>query len=250
MSIFTQEEILISQDFLAKFKSEVEIIEKLLNVHASFIQATSGITKDNEYPGWTILLLLSQTVPLMNNASDLLIKGYLRSSEIFIRVVSEAVILSAYFCEWPEHEITYRTVNYRDFFRVHKIDDMLKKIEKEGKVFISNKQEAKQVKWHQVIFDNLFKESSKFLHNNPNVIFDLSKRQVQVLQANDMIIGPQPYSDDINRMAVRRVLNSILFSIVVLGVSLKIVPDEDEKNIMQEAQRIIEELNDHPKENK
>ena len=192
MSIFDKEETSISDLINKEFSKEIKIIHDLLEVHISFIQATSGITKDNEYPEWTILLLLSQTVPLMNNANDLLTKGYIRSSEILIRVVSEAVILSAYFCEWPEHEVTYRTVNYRDFFRVHKIDDMLKKIEREGKVFISNKQEAKQVKWHKVVFDNLFKESSKFLHNNPNVIFDLSKRQVQVLQANDMIIGPQP----------------------------------------------------------
>jgi hypothetical protein len=244
IGIYSEEEKIIKDTFLQKFEEEVEVFNKLLKVYESFLQATSGKVKDNEYPNWTILILLSQTLPLMNNGLELLTTGYLRSSEIMIRVASEAMILSAYFKEFPETEVEYRTTNYRDFFRNHKIDDMLKKMEQEGKVFISNKEKAKQVQWSKIVFLNLFKESSRFLHNNPDLLYDLTVDNVgNAPEKGALIMGPQLYSDDSLSMGLRRLFNALLFSLVVLGVSLNISPDEKEKAVMDESGEITEKLN-------
>ena len=244
MGIFSNEEKTVLSAFKTKFQNEETLFNQLLEVYASFLKATSGKVKDNEYPNWTLLILLSQALPLMDNAFYLLSCGYIRSSEIMIRVVAEAVILSAYFKEFPDTEIEYRTNNYRDFFKNHKIEDMLKRVEKDGKVFISDKQKAKQVKWHKIVFLNLFKESSRFLHNNPDVIYGITKNNIRVSKNNhELIMGPQLYSDDILRMGLRRLFNTLLFSLVVLGVSLNIYPDDKEKNIMEQSQKMIEELN-------
>ncbi len=136
----------------------------------------------------------------MDNAFYLVSCGYIRSSEIMIRVVAEAVILSAYFKEFPDAEIEYRTTNYRDFFRNHKIEDMLKRVEIDGKIFISDKQKAKHVKWHKIVFLNLYKESSHFLHNNPSIIYDITKYNIRASQNNhELIMGPQLCSDDIKK---------------------------------------------------
>jgi len=196
MGIFEEEEKHITNSFNTKFKRELGVYDQLLTVYSSFLQATSGKIKDNDFPNWTILILLSQTLPLMDNGIKLLKEGYLRSSEILIRVASEAIILSTYFKEFPETEVEYRTINYRDFFHKHNIDDMLKKVEKEGKVFISNKAEAKKIKWSKIVFTNTFKEASRFVHNNPNVIYDLTKNNSDP-NSGDLIMGPQLYSDDI-----------------------------------------------------
>ena len=97
MGIFDKEEKTILSAFKTKFQNEEILFNQLLEVYTSFLQATSGKVKDNEYPNWTLLILLSQTLTLMDNSFYLLSSGYIRSSEIMIRVVAEAVILSAYF---------------------------------------------------------------------------------------------------------------------------------------------------------
>lgn len=244
MGIFEEEERLVLDTMSNKFKKEIELYSKLLKVFASFLQVTSGNIKDNNFPNWTIMLLLSQTLPLMNNALYLLSRGYIRSSEIMIRVVAEAVILSAYFKEFPEAEIDYRAMSYQDFFHKHRIEKMLKKVEREGKIFISNKEKAKQINWNKIVFLNLYKESSRFIHNNSDLIYDITKNNFNTqVQDQELIMGPQAYSDDIFKMGLRRIFNSLLFSLVVLGVSLNIIPDEKEKEIMNNSQDVIEKLN-------
>jgi len=244
VGIFEDIEIDIRKAFLNKYPTQVETASKLLEVYESFVKATSGIVKDNDYPKWTILILLSQTLPLMNNALDMLSRGYLRSSEMFIRIASEGMILAAYFTEFPDAEIEFRSTNYRDFFHNHKVENMLKRVEKEGKLLISNKEAAKQVKWHKVVFASLYEESSRFVHHNLDLIYDITLDQVNSDKDKaNLIIGPQLYTDDVLSMGLRRILNATLFSLVVLGVALNIYPDPSEKEVMEEAQRVIEELN-------
>ncbi|MBU4274969.1 hypothetical protein KKE19_04125 [Patescibacteria group bacterium] len=242
IGIFNREEVVIENSFLTKFKSEINCFNKLLGVYTAFLEATSNKIKDNEYPNWTILMLLSQTVSLMENGIKLLATGYLRSSEIMIRVCAEAIILSTYFKEFPDFEIEYRTTNYREFFRNHSIDNMLKKVEEDGTIFIKDKDKAKQVKWNKIVFTNLFKESSRFVHNNSDLIYDLSKNNSNQSGDIQLIMGPQNYSDEILSVGMRRLFNTLLFSLVVLGVSLNIVPDENEKEIMTQASAITEIL--------
>lgn len=242
--VFDTEEDIVKKAFEKKFEKEVLCFNNLLQVYCAFLEATSNKIKDNDYPDWTILILLSQTLPLMNNGLELLATGYLRSSEIMIRVASEAMILSAYFKEFPETEVEYRTTNYRDFFRNHKIDDMLKKVEQEGTIFISNKEKAKQVQWNKIVFLNLFKESSRFLHNDSDLLYDLTVDNIgSAPEKGALIMGPQLYSDDSLSMGLRRLFNALLFSLVVLGVSLNISPNEKEKAVMEESSKITEKLN-------
>ena len=248
ISIFEDIESEISKTFTQKFSSQKDIAVNLLGVYESFLKATSGKVKDNDYPRWTVLILLSQTLPLMTNALDLLARGYLRSSEILIRVASEGMILAAYFTEFPEAEQEFRALNYRDFFHKHKIDDMLKRVEKEGKILLSNKKRAKQVKWHKVVFNSLYQESSRFLHHNLDLIYNIALDQLGAdKDKGNLILGPQLYTDNVLSMGLRRILNATLFSLVVLGVSLKIIPDDDEKGEMERSQKVIEDLNKQDK---
>lgn len=240
--IFLAEERSINEYFLAKYLREVELFRELLGVYSSFLKATSGKIKDNDYPNWTILILLSQTLPLMDNGLNLLASGYLRSSEIMIRVASEAIILSTFFKEFPEVETEYRTLNHNAFFRNHRMPDILERVEKEGNIFIKNKSKARNVKWNEIVFTNTYKEACRFVHNDPNVIYNLSKDNSSPDTGN-LILGPQLYSDDILSMGLRRLFNTLLFSLVVLGVSLNIAPDDKEKAVMEKSQKIIEALN-------
>lgn len=165
-----------------------------------------------------------------------------------IRVVSEAIILSAYFKEFPQTEEEYRKLDYREFFHKNKIEDMLRKVEKEGCIFIRDKDEAQKLRWHQIVFSNLFKESSRFLHNNPNVLYDLTKDNSQA-EPVKLILGPQLYSKEILGMGLRRLFNTTLFSLVTLGVALNIAPDDKERDIMDKANKISNDLNKSAKDN-
>lgn len=239
----------ISQQFENKFGPEVGVCNQLLEVYCSFLNSTSKKVRDNDYPNWTILILLSQTVTLMDNAVTLLSSGYLRSSEIMIRPVAEATILSIYFKEFPDVETAFRSMSHNQFFRTHRIRGMLGRVQNEGKIFFtqSGKGEAKQIHWNEIVFQNLYEESTRFVHNNPNLIYDLTRDQRTIGTSDEaLIMGPQPYPDNIFRMSIRRILNTTLFSLVALGVSLNITPSPQDKLVMKDAQKIIEKLN-HPK---
>jgi hypothetical protein len=242
IGVFSKEENSIRDIFYIKFSKEIELFNKTLDIYSSFLRTTSGKIKDTEYPIWTILILQSQTLPLMNNALVLLSSGYIRASEIMNRVVSEATILSAYFKEFPEAEVEYRLVNYRDFFHKYKIEEMLARVEKKGRLFIpdKNKKTAKKIRWNKKVYINLFKESCRFLHNDPKVLYDLMRDNTKTNTENAVLImGPQLYSDDILSMGLRRLFNSLLTSLAVLGLSLNIYPDNDELKIMKSVSKII-----------
>lgn len=72
MGIFEEEEKNITDSFNTKFKQELGVYDQLLTVYSSFLQATSGKIKDNDFPNWTILILLSQALPLMDNGVNYL----------------------------------------------------------------------------------------------------------------------------------------------------------------------------------
>lgn len=243
IGIFEEQEKEIISKFESKFGNEIKVFNDLLKVHEAFIQATSNKIKDNDYPKWTILLLLSQVLPLMNNAFQLLASGYLRSSESLIRICGEAIILSVYFKEFPVAEEDYRTMHYSDFFHKYRIEKMLKNVEKSGKCFFKAKTDKKK-NLYKVMFVNIYKEAGKFLHNNPNLIYDISKNQIPVKgQEEYLIIGPQLYPNDVLSMGLRRLFNTVIVSIVTLGISLDIVADDKELKTLKEANRIADTLN-------
>lgn len=243
IGIFNEQEEIVRNYFENKFISEIDIYNKLLKVHENFIFATSGKIKDTDNPNWTIHLLLSQTVSLMENAVKVLSSGYLRSSEMFIRVAGEAIILSIYFKEFPDTEEEFRNTNHNAFFRTHRIPDMLKKVEESGKVFFTGKPN-KKVYYNDVMFTNIYKEASKFMHNNPDVIYGLSRSQSQTTtEKYFLILGPQKYSDETFSLGFRRLFEILLFSIVVAGISLNIQADEDEMEILRTASKITNDLN-------
>jgi len=243
VGIFSDIESQISQQFVTKFGQEVGVCNQLLKVYEAFLSATSGKVKDNDFPKWTNLMFLSQTLPLMNNALYLLSKGYLRSSESLIRIAAEGMVMSAYFLEFPEAEVEYRSLNFRDFFHKHRIADMLKKVQKDGKILVTDKTKAKEIQWHQIVFKNLYEEASRFVHADLDVIYSVTRDQMGTNPEDEkLIMGPQLYPDDILAMGLRRILNTTLFSLVVLGMSLNIMPDPSEKVIMDQAQKITDKL--------
>lgn len=243
IGIFSEQESEIVERFVTKFASEVDVCNRLFEIYESFLKATNNKVRDNDFPKWTNLMFLSQTLPLTNNAFDLLSKGYLRSSESLIRIAAEGMVMSAYFLEFPDAEVEYRALNFRDFFHKHQIEDMLKKVQKDEKILVTDKTKAKEIKWHQIVFENLYEEASRFVHTNLDVIYSVTRDQIGSNPADGkLIMGPQFYPDNILTMGLRRILNTTLFSLVVLGMSLNISPDLSERAIMDQAQKVIDKL--------
>jgi len=240
--IFTAEEDTIRQNFLITHDSDVVLFNKLLHVYEAFLSSTSDKVRNDDFPNWTILILLSQTLPLMNNAMSLLACGYLRSSEIMIRVTSESVILSNCF-KFPEIEKDYRAKNYREFFHDYPIESMLKKVQEEGTIFIADKALANSMRWHKMVFKNTFEEASRFLHSNPNLLYDLTVDN-QSLNSDkvNLIMGPQQYRDESVSMGIKRIFNITLYSLLVLGVSLGITPDDEQIEIINQSNELVKNI--------
>lgn len=242
VGIFEQEEESIRRQLESSFRGELELFNKLLKVYERHLDATSSKVRDTDFPNWTILILLAQTLPLMNNAVELLVKGYLRSSETLIRVCAEAIILSIYFKEFPETEREFLSMNYHDFFHKHKIGEMLKRVASSGKFF--KPRNAEKIKAYQsLVFEDLYKEASRFLHTNIGVIYDLSKNHQPGRDEVELIKGPQIYSREINRVALRRLYNAVLFSLLALTISLNLTPDDEEFKIIRESIMVSQGLN-------
>lgn len=239
IGMFTEEENTIRQNFLKKYGAEVVLFNKLLGVHEAFLKSTSGKTRNDDFPDWTIQILLSQTLPLMNNAMNLLACGYLRSSEIMIRVTSEAVILSNYFKEFPEIEKEYRSKNYRDFSHEHPVESMLKEVQEKGTIFIKDKIQAKNMHWHRKVFENTFEEASMFIHHNLDLLYNLTvDNQSTNPDTVNLIMGPHQYEDETLSMGIKRIFNITLYSLLVLGVSFSIIPDNNEIKIVDESNEL------------
>lgn len=246
IGIFTKIEENIQAITYEKFAKEIELFNKLLTVHENFVLATSGKVIKPYYPNFTILILLAQTVPLLNNGIDLLCKGYLRSTEFMIRAVTEAVILSAFFKEFPEKEVEYRTLNHRDFNDRYKMRTMLNMVENNGKKFILDKNEAKKIHWNKVVYKTMYKEACRFLHNDFNLLYDLTKNNYMEKQ-EDLIIGPQPYTNKDISISIGRLFSTLLFSLVTLGISLNISADDEEMKIIELSRDTVHALNSTPK---
>lgn len=237
---FGQQEAEIQKEFLSKFDKEVDLFNKLLEVYESFLDATTGQLKDTDSPNWTILLLLSQTLPLMNNAIELLSKGYLRSSEILVRIAGEAIILSIIFKEYPKIEKEYKKLNHNVFFRKYRIKNKLSDIQKKGKYFSPK---GRKDNIYEIIYTNLYSEANRFLHQDIDAIYGVMKSyQTDKEDKHIFVKGPQLFKDETLSMAIRRLFNTLLFSLVVLGISLSIWPDENERKIMDKSSQTIDKL--------
>ncbi len=246
IGVFEPEEQAIRAEFIKRFENEVNTFNDLLKVYEAFLDVTAGKVKDTDYPKWTILLLMSQTLPLMNNAFQLLTTGYLRSSEIIVRICGEAAILSAYFKEFPEAEEDYRKLHYSDFFHKHRMEKMLKEVEKSAKYFFSKKLGKNHL--HKVMFTNLYTEASRFVHNDLGVIEQLmTNHQMDKEDKHYFVKGPQLYPNDVLGMGLRRLFNTLIVSVVILGVSLDIAPDADERSIIDKSTEITNNLNSNNK---
>ncbi len=159
-SLFHDVEVDNSKLILEKHGADIGNLMLLLNLFLDRINLLNGKIKSDEYPSSTILDIAIQNIQLCGNAMILFTQGYLRTTYILNRVIAEQTILSMFFDEFPDKEREYATLNYRDFFRDQKMEEIVKRIDKVGVKY--KRGEGKQ--WYKSLFVPLYKEHSRSVH--------------------------------------------------------------------------------------
>lgn len=208
----------------------------LLDVLNSYLNKVNGTIRNDQYPQHTILNFSAQNLQLVNNAYILFTQGYLRSPAILLRAVSEQLILSMFFLEYPEKENEYRTTPYMDFFKENRIEKMLSQIDREGKIFKKDNF-AEYNYWNRAIYRNFFEQLSNFVHSNPDVIDNLMYDET----AGKYHKGPKIQNIDILKYFMRMLYESILFTILILDKAFEPKQEKKEMEIIKKATQIIKE---------
>ncbi len=218
IGIFSKEEESIYTVYFQDYKKEVQIFLDLLNSYSSTIEENEIKYEKETKSRRSIVLLLSHNISLLDNAFKLLLLGYLRSSEILMRTVSESIILATYFTEFPETEEEYKSSSHQDFFHKHKIDKMLKEVHNKGTIFVKNKN--KPFNLHKNIYKYLYKEASRFSHNNLDLLNNLALTDSK--KPLEFILGPKVDNKDIFLTELQRLIFATLSTYITFCISLEI----------------------------
>jgi hypothetical protein len=169
----------------------------------------------NDFPKFTINLFIGSNFDLLLQAFYLLMSGYFRPSLILLRPVYESVALCMYFCEFPEKEKKYRlSKNKVNWLKEQKyIRGIIEKIEKQGKIFNT----AQQAGFLSNLIANPLKEINSFIHFDHEYIFTSISAE-----NNNLILGPKKISEEQKNGLIICLLESCLFSLIVMEKSIKL----------------------------
>lgn len=223
-----------SDEINKKFSTEISYFLLLLEVLDSYLNKVNGKIRNDQFPEHTILNFSAQNLQLINNAFILFTQGYLRSPSILLRTVSEQLILSMFFKEFPNKEQEYKNTSYRDFFKENRIEKMLSKIDREGKIF-KVKKFTKYNYWNKTIYKNFFEELSYFVHSNPNVINNLMYDETNGKYHK----GPKLQDKDILKALLRKLFESTLYTILILDKTFEPNQTKEEIERIIKATKII-----------
>lgn len=213
---------------------EITHLILLFDVLNSYLNKINGKIRIDQHPEHTILNFSAQNLQLANNAFILFTQGYLRSPATLLRTVSEQLILSMFFKEYPDKEIEYRETHYSEFFKNNRLEKMLSKIDREGTVFrIANFTEFNY--WNKVIYKGLFEELSYFSHSNPNVINNIMYDEA----VGKYHKAPKLQEEKILKNILRKLYESTLFTILIIDKTFEPEQTDDEIEKIKKAVEII-----------
>lgn len=225
IGIFNNEETAVSEQFDVTYKKESYIFQNLLSSYSSTIEENSiPFESDTQYKR-SVALLFVQNVSLLDNAFKLLTLGYIRSSEIILRTISESIILATFFTEFPEAEKEYKSLPHQDFFHKYKVEKMLKKVHTDGTIFVKNKTKEKNL--HKNLYNYLYEDASIFSHNDLDVLNGLSLADGN--KPSDFIIGPQIYKESLLSKEIQRIIFTALASYLTYCMAFNIENLDDKK---------------------
>lgn len=235
-SYFAEQEKLVQAELDKNHKQDFELLESLLGVVEACMDAITKV-KIGQHPEHEVLLLLGQNLTLLSSSAHLVHRGYAREPMILLRSVAEQLILAIYFREFPETEEEYRTKNYRNFFRDHKIEKMMKRVQKEGKRFKKVGQDDKNY-LHQRLFKELYEEASYFSHSNPGIINGVMFDE----DTEKYTKGPKLHKGPFLAGLIRAHFSAAISTVVALGVCFNLELDDGEKKIIDAAAKRANEL--------
>jgi len=219
VGIFPEQERVSRDKLTALLKTELELANSLLRHKESLIKQLNGKVNDTDSPNYSIELMLSHNLSLLNSSLINLSFGYLGPSQIVLRTVLENTCLSMYFFEFPEEEKRYRS-NRKSFNCKLKglgyetwVEGWLKRIDNEGVKFI--KFEGVESAWYQRIFINLVKEASSFVHVDLDYIYWLVYVDSDKNKSN-YALGPNWPSNLLMKNSLWKIIEASLYSCAIL----------------------------------
>lgn len=222
----------IEDCFIDQFESDNQKANQnilaTLDYFRNYLFSIKGTIIDDNLKS-TIHLFMGSNFDLLFQAYCLLKRGYFRPPLILLRPVYESIILCMYFCEFPEKEEEYRNCKSKmAWYRKQNMNDgIIRKLENEGTIF--NK--AEQSGFFEKLIGNSLKEINKFVHHNHEYIFN----SIYSVDRNSFILGPKEIDEYLRNGLIICILESAIFSMMVLEKSLK----SHEKEFIEKVKGII-----------
>jgi len=205
-------------------KGELFLVEGLLEALDRLLKDLGTVdTNSLGTHRWVVMLFLGQNLNLLHNALNLALRGYAPEVMILIRAALERVVLSMFFIEFPEEEESYRTEGYRIFYQKHPgwIEGLLTCIDKEGCVF---KVDSTPNYWTKSIYTYLMEEANKFSHPSEGYVYGAMAKQIWSSGGGvrPLVMGPQRLDQYTTKLLVMKIVQSLLWSLLVLQKGLEL----------------------------
>ena len=235
-----QSEQISIRNFEILYPEGNKFVLSALNHFKNHILSLGKILHDDDLKSIISIYIGSNYDPLFLSF-DLLKRGYIRPTIILLRPVFESITLCMYFAEFAEKVREYRDAKNKSLWIKEQKGcwGMIEHIQKKGKLFNTHE--------HPDFLKNLvanpLTEMNKTIHFNDEHLFHLSGDRVK----GELYIGPREIEPRLVKTIIINILQAILFSINVLGKSIKplsLPADNDFNEIIDYLNIIKKEVTD------
>lgn len=212
----TAKELKIRKKLLKRFENDILSFNSLTAILDERLSWADHVKKNKSVNERFAALFIAQNHSVLNNALDLITLGYELESLILIRPAAERIVLTIYFCEFPDDLNIYRKkLGYRKFYAHLKrlgyanyLEGALNRIEKEG-VLWRNSQTAG---WAHELHTSLIDEPSRLLHVDEAYGLTASVRGAKIIRGPHARIGS-------SKVVISKIRQATLWSIIALLIA-------------------------------
>ncbi len=230
-SFFQEEEQYVSKDFGLKYESGSKLLRRLLELIEE-LMGSAGFRND-EYPGFSIVIHALHALMALNNSLVLLSKGYMGDAEAVHKRAVEFLLRAIYFKEFPDEEERWRQ-NKGKLPDRKSMAELLDNKHKEKRIFPTDHEKL----WSEFVYGAIYKSVNEWAHGDFEAMYyEVAIDDGTKYYTNKLSVGPRPDDDFVKRMLKRLILScrmQVLFQAVTFDC-----PREKYHDLMIESERYI-----------
>lgn len=204
----------------------------MLELYDNHLDQVSGKIKIEERRLVTILNFMGHNLKFINKAYSELVKGYIRIPATLLKTVTEQLIYSLAFAEFPEYEEKYETLGHLVFNRRYPKSVLLKRIGNEGKFFRTDHNPGF---WDDVLKKEMYSHLNSLSHPSPDIVFSIMFDE----STQKFSKGPKLQDEKMVKRIARLILLCLLFSIIIVDSVFSIKRTSKQDALMKKTNLLL-----------